>query len=65
MPRVEPKRPEDYMVVNRASGHMISHSAAEITVRNHRPVVSDEPSSRGGENLGPTPLEYVLAALCA
>jgi hypothetical protein len=65
MPPIEPLRPEDYVVVNRASGHMISRSAAEITVRDHPPVVSDEPPARGGENLGPTPLEYVLVGLCA
>ena len=28
-------------------------------------IVSDEPPRRGGEDRGPTPLEYVLVALCA
>jgi uncharacterized OsmC-like protein len=55
----------DYIVVNRASGQMISHAAAEIQVRDFEPIVSDEPPSRGGENRGPTPLEYILVALCA
>ena len=55
----------DYIVVNRASGQMLTHSAAKIQIRDLAPVISDEPSSRGGENLGPSPLEYILAALCA
>jgi uncharacterized OsmC-like protein len=56
---------EKYRVVNRARGNMISHSAAEIFVRDFSPVVSDEPPSRGGDNRGPSPLEYILIALCA
>jgi uncharacterized OsmC-like protein len=55
----------DYVVVNRARGRMLTHSAAEVSVRDFPPLVSDEPPSRGGENRGPTPLELVLAALCA
>lgn len=55
----------DYIVVNRARGKMLSHSAAEINIRDLTPVISDEPPSRGGENRGPSPLEYILAALCA
>jgi uncharacterized OsmC-like protein len=57
--------PVDYIVVNRAHGRMLSHSAAEIVVRDHEPIVADEPPARGGENRGPTPLEFVLVALCA
>jgi uncharacterized OsmC-like protein len=34
-------------------------------VRDHAPIVADEPPARGGENRGPTPLEFVLVALCA
>jgi uncharacterized OsmC-like protein len=34
-------------------------------VRDFPPVISDEPPSRGGENRGPSPLEYILVALCA
>lgn len=55
----------DYIVVNRARGKMMTHAAAEIKVREFPPVISDEPPSRGGENRGPTPLEYILVALCA
>lgn len=55
----------DYLVVNRARGRMRSHAAAEIYIRDFAPVISDEPPSRGGNNGGPSPLEYILAALCA
>ena len=54
-----------YVVVNRARGKMLSQAAAEVFVRDFPPLVSDEPPSRGGENRGPSPLEYVLIALCA
>lgn len=56
---------EKHIVVNRAHGRMLTHSASEIYVRDFPPVISDEPPSRGGENRGPTPLEYILVALCA
>ena len=55
----------DYIVVNRAHGKMASHAAAEVYVRDFEPVISDEPPSRGGDNRGPSPLEYILIALCA
>jgi uncharacterized OsmC-like protein len=55
----------DYIVVNRARGEMVSHAATKVYVRDFPPVVSDEPPSRGGDNRGPSPLEYVLTALCA
>jgi uncharacterized OsmC-like protein len=55
----------DYIVTNRARGKMVTHAAAEIRVRDFPPILSDEPPSRGGENRGPTPLEFVLVALCA
>ena len=55
----------DSIVINRACGYSLSHSATEIRVRHLEPVVSDEPPSRGGTDLGPSPLEYILAALCA
>ena len=53
------------IVVNRARGKMLTHAAAEIFVRDFPPVISDEPPSRGGEDRAPTPLEYILIALCA
>lgn len=55
----------EYIVVNRAHGKMLTHAAAEVHIRDFQPLVSDEPPSRGGENRGPTPLELILAALCA
>jgi uncharacterized OsmC-like protein len=54
-----------YIVTNRARGKMLTHAAAEIHVRDFEPIISDEPPSRGGENRGPSPLEYILVALCA
>ncbi len=56
---------QKYIAVNRAHGKMLTHSAAEVYVRDFPPVISDEPPSRGGENRGPSPLEYILIALCA
>ena len=44
---------------------MIDYTAAEVYVRDFQPVISDEPPSRGGINQGPSPLEYILIALCA
>ncbi len=55
----------DFIVINRARGQMLTHSASKIHVRDLEPVISDEPPSRGGGNKGPSPLEYILAALCA
>jgi uncharacterized OsmC-like protein len=55
----------DYIVTNRAHGKMLSHAAAEVFVRDFPPTIADEPPSRGGENRGPSPLEYILIALCA
>ncbi len=54
-----------YLVTNWARGRMLSQSAAEITVRDFPPLIADEPLARGGTDRGPTPLEYVLVALCA
>ena len=55
----------EYIVVNRARGKMITHSASKIQIREFEPVISDEPPSRGGEDRAPSPLEYILASLCA
>lgn len=56
--------PKD-VVTNRASGRMLTHSASRIQIRDLPPVISDEPPARGGDDLGPSPLEYILTALCA
>ena len=55
----------EHLVTNRARGEMVTHAASKIHIRDLEPVISDEPPSRGGDNLGPSPLEYILAALCA
>jgi len=54
-----------YLVINHARGEMIDHAASHLYVRDFAPVISDEPPSRGGQNQGPSPLEYILVALCA
>src|SRR6266571_5001652 len=54
----------EYIVVHHASGRMVTHAASEIAVRQFA-VLADEPPSRGGQDRAPTPLEYVLIALCA
>jgi len=53
------------LVTNHARGEMIDHAASHLYVRDFDPVISDEPPSRGGHNQGPSPLEYILVALCA
>lgn len=52
-------------VTNRAHGKMRDHAATEIYIRDFEPVLSDEPPSRGGHDTAPSPLELMLAALCA
>ena len=37
---------------------------AEMRVGSHR-VISDEPADHGGDDSGPTPVDYVLVALTA
>lgn len=54
-----------HRVTNRAHGKMKNHAAAEVYVRDFPLVISDEPPSRGGHDEGPSPLEYILVALCA
>ncbi|MEL6150951.1 MAG: OsmC family protein [Chloroflexota bacterium] len=63
---VDIKRDEPQAVVtNKAHGKMRDHAAAEVYVRDFAAVISDEPPSRGGNNTGPSPLEFMLVALCA
>ena len=61
----ESKDVPQHVVTNRARGKMLTHAAAEVFVRDFSGVISDEPPSRGGDNRGPSPLEYILIALCA
>jgi hypothetical protein len=52
-------------VTNKVSGRMRDHAASEMYIRDFEPLISDEPPKRGGNDMGPTPLELMLAALCA
>ena len=51
--------PHDTEVVVRGSG---SGFAQEITARTHR-LLADEPIPNGGTDTGPTPYDFLLAAL--
>jgi uncharacterized OsmC-like protein len=50
---------------NRVHGVMIDHSASQMQIRELPLVVSDEKPSGGGQNRGPSPLEFILSGLCA
>lgn len=52
-------------VTNKVSGKMKTHTLTEIYVRDFDPILSDEPPRRGGNDLAPTPLEYLLVSLIA
>lgn len=52
-------------VTNKAQGKMRNHTVTEIYIRDFDPLISDEPAKRGGTDLAPTPLEYMLASLIA
>jgi uncharacterized OsmC-like protein len=56
---------EEYVVTNRAHAEMLDRTACAIQVRDFTPLVSDEPPSRGGQDRGQSPLELLLASLCA
>ena len=56
---------EEYVVTNRARAEMLDGHACAIRVRDFPPLVSDEPPARGGGNRGQSPLELLLASLCA
>lgn len=56
----------DYIGIIRAKGKMLKGTASTISVRKGMfEVVGDEPPIRGGEDRGPTPLEYIAIGLCA
>ncbi len=38
---------------------------SEVCIRDLKPYSLDEPKELGGQNMGPTPLENVLASLCS
>jgi uncharacterized OsmC-like protein len=44
---------------------MVGPMKTALSIRDFPPIVSDEPSSRGGDDGGPTPLELLLGSLCA
>lgn len=48
----------------RAGSRWAEGTRSEITAGRHR-LVADEPAKRGGADAGPTPLQLVLAGLCA
>jgi len=54
---------EAFLITNRAWGERIDATASRVVVRGFA-VLVDEPPSRGGRDRAPTPLEYVLIALC-
>lgn len=54
-----------YLATNYANGKMETGYRASVKIREFDPVISDEPPSRGGTDMGPSPLEYVLIGLCA
>jgi uncharacterized OsmC-like protein len=56
---------EEYIVINRTEAEMIDRTACAVHVRGFPPLVSDEPPSRGGQDRGQSPLELLLASLCA
>jgi len=56
---------EEYVVVNRARAESVDRAACAIHVREFPPLISDEPPSRGGQDRGQSPLELLLASLCA
>jgi uncharacterized OsmC-like protein len=56
---------EEYVVTNRAHAEMLDRTGCAVHVRDFPPLISDEPPSRGGQDRGQSPLELLLASLCA
>jgi uncharacterized OsmC-like protein len=46
-------------------GKMNDRKSSKLYVRDFEAYVSDEKPAGGGENRGPSPLEYILMGLCA
>lgn len=56
---------EEYVVTNRAHAEMLDRTGCVVQVRDFPPLISDEPPARGGQDRGQSPLELLLASLCA
>lgn len=59
------KKEETSVRTSTARVEMIDHAASEIYVRDLERVISDEKPWNGGQDRGPSPLEYILAGLGA
>lgn len=55
---------DEHVVVNRAEGAWSAPMTTTLRARQFT-VTSDEPPARGGQDGGPTPLELLMASLCA
>jgi uncharacterized OsmC-like protein len=55
---------EAQLIEIRAASRWVNRVRSDVHVGRHR-LVADEPRERGGEDAGPTPLQLVLAGLCA
>ncbi len=53
------------LITSRVHGTMLDHSSSQMQVRELTPLIADEKPSAGGQNRGPSPLEYILVGLCA
>ncbi len=54
---------EPMLIHTRASGTWEGGMKTALRVRDFAPIISDEPVALGGTDQGPTPMEYVVAAL--
>jgi len=60
-PSVDPNTRK--LAVRNVVGENDAGTRTEISVRDYPPVITDEPSSLGGTNSAPSPIETLLAAL--